>query len=344
MGPIRTPPSRYYRTPSRTPYHVARQLFNSGAKTVGKAAAAYVAKKMVDAATQTATSSKTANTNFVTSQYDTTRQYRYRRMPRRKRRRWVKKVKQNAAMDYALAGTRTAVYNGNLEMPIRTGQSQGLIACHLYGHNGDEQIINGLAWEFAQKDINYLIDQDPKIITTGTKLSKFRFTSALCDLTIRNSSLNNLSLEVDLYVIKYTSETDQKSLMAFHQDAITRVANMDSNPLTNPLSLEKRGVTPFDIPSLASMGLKIHTKQKFFLPAGNTFTYQYRDPRNHAFGLGKRYDNDGYILPYQTVTIMCLFKPVVGGTISDARLTLGATRTYRYGIIGQNELAGNFFG
>jgi len=42
----------------------------------------------------------------VTRQKDTVSQYRYRRMPRYKRKRWVKKVKANVAMDYALAGTR----------------------------------------------------------------------------------------------------------------------------------------------------------------------------------------------------------------------------------------------
>lgn len=338
MGKI---PSRSYYLQSRSPYATARNLAYRAGRYVVRSAATYLTKKAVDTATQKMT--KGATSNYVTTQHDTTRQYRFKRMPRRKRKRWVKKIKQNAAMDFALAGTRTAVYNGSLEQSIRTGQTQGAMAVHLYGHNGAEQTIDGKTWEFAQADINYLISKDPRIITTGTQMSKFRFTSAVIDITCRNSSSNNLGLEVDLYVIKYNSETDTRSFWALHQEAKDLLGDTEGT-IGAPLTLEKRGVTPFDIPSLASMGMKIMSKQKFFLPNGNTFTYQYRDPRNHAFNVGKRYDNDGFLIPGQTVTLLCLFKPIVGGTIADAKLTIGATRTYRYGIIGQNELAGNFYG
>lgn len=283
------------------------------------------------------------NNSYVTTQRDTVKQYRYRRMPRYKRKRWVKKVKANAAMDFALAGTRTSVYNGSLQMPIRAEFSQGLLAVHLYGNNGNGATVNGYDWEYGQSDINYLIGVDDKIITTGQKLSKFRFTSGVIDITARNSSLNNLSLEVDLYMIKYKSETDFTSFYRMHQEAISRIQNVNGTP-DNPLTMEQRGVTPFDIPALAAMGMKIISKQKFFLPNGDTFTYQYRDPRNHPYGTGSKYDNDGFILPGVTTTFLCVFKPVVGGTVADARLTVGATRTYRYGIIGENQLVGDFYG
>lgn len=341
MPAYRTPRSKFYQTPPRTPYRVARRLFTTGAKYAARAATAAVAKKLVDTATQTATGG--GQSNFVTTQYDTTRQYRFKRMPRRKRKRWVKKVKANTAMDYALAGTRTVVYNAYLEQTIRTGQTQGLMATHLFANNGAEEVINGKIWENAQSDINYLISRDDNIITTGQQLSKFRFTSGVLDITVRNSSLANLALEVDLYVIKYNSETDVKSFMSMHQTAVTKLNGVDGSLASEPLTLEKRGVTPFDIPALASMGMKVLSKQKFFLPNGNTFTYQYRDPRNHAYGVGKAYDNDGYILPRQTTTLLCIFKPIVGGTVSDAKLQIGATRTYRYGIIGQNQLAGDYY-
>lgn len=328
-----------YRTPPRTPYGVARRLFQVGTKVATRAALRAAVRRI--AGTSTSTAAKSAKTNYVTTQHDTARQYRYKRMPRRKRKRWVKKIKQNAAMDYAMAGTRTAVYNGSLSKSIRTGQTQGVLAVHLYGLNGGLPPINGTTNEFATSDINYLISRDDSILTTGQKLSKFRFTSAVIDITVRNSSENNLGLEVDLYVIKYGSETDSASFMTLHETAINQLNGVDGPPATPPLTLEKRGVTPFDIPAMAAMGMKIMSKQKFFLPNGDTFTYQYRDPRNHAFGLGTNYDNDGYTIPYQTVTLLCIFKPIVGGTTADANLTMGATRTYRYGIIGQNQLAGD---
>jgi len=44
----------------------------------------------------------------------------------------------------------------------------------------------------------------------------------------------------------------------------------------------------------------------------------------------------------KTVSLIAVFKPVVGGTVADANLTMGATRVYRYGIIGANDQAGNW--
>lgn len=282
------------------------------------------------------------NNTFVTRQKDTVSQYRYRRMPRYKRKRWVKKVKANVAMDYALAGTRTVVYNGSVAQPIRAGKTQGFVGVHLYGMNGDGGTVNGLQWEIGQSDINYLISQDPKIITTGQQLSKFRFTSALVDLTFRNSSTNNLTLEVDLYTITYTDETDFTSLYRLHNAAVTRIADSTGALLSTNLSLEGRGVTPFDITALAQYGVKVLSKRKFFLPNGDTFTYQHRDPRNHYFSGNDLYDNQGYVMKRKTVSLIAVFKPVVGGTVADANLTMGATRVYRYGIIGANDQAGNW--
>lgn len=325
-------------TPPRTPMRVAQNLFNSGVRYAARAAVGAAARRYLNTATQT--TQTVPQQTYITGQRDTVKQYRYKRMPRRKRKRWVKKVKQNAAMDYALAGTTTTVYNGSLTQSIAGGKTQGYLAVHLYGHNGGTIAIGGQSWEFGQADINYLVSQDDRIITTGTKLSKFRFTSAVLDITAKNTSTAFEGvipdLEVDLYVIKYTSQSDQKTLYELSYEAASRVQDVSGTPSTT-INLETRGVTPFDIVTMASMGVKVVSKQKFFLPAGNTFTYQYRDPRNHHYGHDNAYDNDGYVLPKQTVTLLCLFKPVVGGSATTSKLSVGATRTYRYGIIGENQ-------
>lgn len=337
MGPRRRALS--YPTPPRTPMGPYRNLFQAGLKYAARAAVGAAARRFVSTGTQTAKSG--ASQTYVTGQRDTVKQYRFKRMPRRKRKRWVKKIKQNAAMDYALAGTTTTVYNGSLTQSIVSGRTQGYLAVHLYGHNGGTISIAGQSWEFGQADLNYLVSNDPKIITTGVKLSKFRFTSAVIDITAKNTSTADTEgvipdLEVDLYVIKYTSESDQKTLYELSYEAASRVQDVNGGTGTT-INLEQRGVTPFDIVTMASMGVKVISKQKFFLPAGNTFTYQYRDPRNHHYGHGHVYDNDGFVLPHQTVTLLCLFKPVVGGSPTVAKLSVGATRTYRYGIIGENR-------
>lgn len=309
---------------------------------LARAAASALARRAVESATQTSSRSKRGSSNYVTTQHDTVRQYRFKRMPKAQRKKWVKKVKANAAMDFALAGTRTSVYNGSLEKSIRTGQTQGAMSVHLYGNNGAEETIDGAIWEYGHADVNYLISRDAQLTSAGQQLPKFRFTSAVIDITARNSSTNNLALEVDLYVVKYTSETDAKSFWSLHNQSVNKLNNSNTGS-AGPLSLEKRGVTPFDIPSLASYGVKILSKQKFFLPNGNTFTYQYRDPRNHHYHVGQQSDNDGFILPHQTISLLAVFKPIVGGSTADAKLTIGCTRTYRYGIIGQNQLAGDFY-
>jgi len=82
------------------------------------------------------------------------------------------------------------------------------------------------------------------------------------DLTFRNSSTNNLTLEVDLYTITYTDETDFTSLYRLHNAAVTRIADSTGALLSTNLSLEGRGVTPFDITALAQYGVKVLSKRK----------------------------------------------------------------------------------
>ena len=324
MGPLRTPKGRYYQTPPRTPYNVARRLFTTGVKYAARVAY----KKATAPKSQVAT----------TTQHDVARQYRYKRMPRNKRRRWVKALRQNTALDMAGSATQTVVLNstvaGNIDYVGGAGKTQNWVCMHLYGMNG---VPYGAPSEVGEKDIKFIKDNDLRLKTQVN--SHVKFMSGIMDLTVKNPNTAN-GLEVDIYEVVYNTATKRPSMSQLHLDLFsTTVSNRNpANPADTP-GWDKRGMTPFDTVQFGSFGAKIISKKKVQLPPGNTFTYQYRDPKNHYFGPDAFDDTTGFVKPYVTRSILILYKTIAGETISgtDPGIIVGCTRVYKYKVKGEAD-------
>jgi len=157
-------------------------------------------------------------------------------------------------------------------------------------------------------------------------------------LTIKNPNADN-GLEVDIYEVMYTSTTRHTSLTKLHTDLYTTTpSNRNPSVSSDSASWDVRGMTPFDTVQFGAQGCKILSKKKVFLPAGDTFTYQYRDPKNHYLGPDHFDDTTGFVLPYKTRTILFVFKTIVGEIEAfQPTLVIGATRVYKYKIKGEVE-------
>lgn len=332
MGPYRTPRKNNpffspYPTP-RTPFRIAKTLFAGAAKQAASAAGKALYNKF---------SGGTRSQIATTTHHDVARQYRYKRMPRAKRRRWVRKIRQNDALDMHGSSTQTLALNNSLTGTLdylANGKSQNWVAVHLYGLNGD---TTGVTQEIGIEDMKYLKTTDLRL--KGQSNSRVKFESAIMDLTIKNPNVNN-GLEVDIYEVMYRTTSKQTSMTNLHADIFnTTVSNRSPSSPNDIAAWDRRGITPFDTVQFGALGAKILSKKKAFLPPGATVTHQYRDAKNHYFGPDTFDDTTGYIKPYVTRTILLVYKTIAGEAISGSNPTivLGVTRIYKYKIKGEVE-------
>lgn len=280
-------------------------------------------------------SSRTATTkrrgqsgNFVTNQFDVKRIYRRRRMPRRKRVRWVRFKKRVDAVQFSGLGMTSIVFNDS-DVIATTSPNQNMGTICLYGLTGasgtdtPSQIL-------GQNDL-------AKIASAGSYSAdeKLMFRSGVLDVTARNQSESGGQIECDVYEYVWR----RKSQMASGKAAL--VAGFTASGvygLTPPLAITTRGTTPFQN-SEAMSYMKILKKTKFFLGENQTFTYQIRSPQNWVFDCGD-ISVVGQLVEQQlgrTRGLLFVVKgvPTVNSAAPSVELALGVTRTYEFKVEGE---------
>lgn len=265
----------------------------------------------------------------VTNQYDRKTVYYKKRMPRRKRRGWVKfskKVRSVAFKDY---GTNTIVRNEQ-QAAIAVAGTQGIYYVSLYGKDGSDGSLPTNYTGTGSSDLKDIYLNDLNALQT----TKFQFKTAILDMTVLNRSTTevagaNLGLEVDVYEIGYrkvASAPNPASMLTQNQASLI-------NPGNPTLALIDRGVTPFDLPSVLSRyGIIIYKKTKYFLADEQSFTYQYR--MNKRVGWQKDFIDDGnddFMIAGVTRSILVVFKglPNPNNNVTP-QIDVGVTRKYLY--------------
>lgn len=251
-------------------------------------------------------------------------------MPKRKKRQWIKfNKKVNAVLEKSLAKT-SQVFNGKVDMAWQPSV-QAFGACWLYGKFGTENVVNEQGLRDLVHINQYAMTESAGIPPVPFQNAKFHITSAVLDATLRNLS-NESSLEVDIYEVLLRKDNKWGK----YGDMIAQAENetSDTTPAAGDVTLDKRGVTLFDLPLLLSIsGTKILKKTKVFLPPGATSTYQIRDPRRHSFNSIDIQEGEPTTpigMTYENVTrgIVCIAKTVVGQNVSGA-MSIGVTRSYK---------------
>lgn len=282
----------------------------------------------------------------TTNQYDRTNVYRKKRMPRRKRKRWVRFVKKVRAAENKTLGTRTRVYNSRILMdftwgdarPPQLAQSLALYSCNDKG-------TSTLAG--TRRDLENIVATDGEISKTG----QIQMISGIFDMTCVNDSTDAdggaVGIELDVYLVtakkrfiwKDNAGTQKSGAL---EDALREASNtMDPLGSVSTPDLRTPGTTPFDMTaSLSQFGIKILTKKKYFLPPGNQMTYQMRDPKNRIFTKDTIQDMDGTNYPGVTKHLLIIAKTLPGTkTVPDVigapnlhavKIQAGITRKYAY--------------
>jgi hypothetical protein len=277
-------------------------------------------------------------------------------MPRRKRKKWRRLLRLNDAIDLKKCGSRTYVFNKATFNENTNPLNHGVIDIPLYSaHDAGESYRN---------DLHYIGENENELIPTAAHgvtvhpSTKVFFRSAVLDLTIRNSSTRITSvspevgtlegtLEVDIYLLtssKKWCEFDEATQALKEYGSIGQIfdeAETDISGINNQGAADyrKRGMTPWDSTyALARYGVKVLKKTKYRISAGNTITYQMRDPKNRVLSYQQLSEAAGGNKPGWTKWVYIVYKLVPGLTVGTAvdeyrtRLDVGITRKYMYKI------------
>lgn len=263
----------------------------------------------------------------VTQQHDVRTLYRKRRMPRRKRKRWVRFVKKVQAVNNKQLGTRSVLFNDTISVNPGVA-AQNYLSFLLYGGNGTNNVQ-----EQGLDDLQKIKQGDTQIGPTAN----VHFGSAVLDLTLVNTPVGeinpafNYTLEVDIYVVWYRPNEFQFANLnaAFSQ------ANTDGTVIgTTPITIDVRGATPFNLPNFLKLSkMNIIRKTKYYISPGQAVSYQFRDAKNRML-YGRDMDalsnND---MSYKGLTrgVFIISKCVDSGN-SASQLVIRGTRTYSYFI------------
>lgn len=299
---------------------------------------------------------KTMSGQGVTTQYDRRQIYRKRSMPRFKKRRWRRFVQKVNAVSERTLGTRSVVFNTNDQAYNANSNQQVVFEFALYGLSSGQYPLTDIS------NISALENTGNPTSAAGITVNdttKFMFQSGVLDVTIRNASTVNVDgteviaigakIELDIYEISSPIDwsdaiTNYGTLGSLFALAATETPTIANAPVGGDVTIMKRGVTPWDLPyALSKFRLKIWKKTKFFIPSGDTITYQIRDPKRHVWTRGFIEQEGGANLPGATRWLFCIAKLVPGlpiGTGVDEyvpRLDYGVTRKYTYKLEGAND-------
>lgn len=325
MAPRKSRPVRYANT--RVGNFVSRMPFRVTANAVG-----YAARR---AATYARATSKRYRSGVgVTAQHDVATVYKRKRMPRSKRGKWVRFVKQVQAVELKTLGTKNYVYNQALTFDNATfEQAVGSVALYggyASGVAASNQGYNALADLFNVA--NYPLASNPEQIAATTSL---QFTSAVMDVTMRNASTAQ-TMELDVYEIWcYRNAVWQSNVQTIEQafaDAAGNSTKFTGVGLSPDLS--RRGTTPFDIPQFfKTYGFRVMKKKKYILAPGYVATYQIRDARNKVINRTQITENQCFAYSGWTKCLLFLAKNVVNrnaGADGNTLLDVGVTLTYHW--------------
>lgn len=254
------------------------------------------------------------HSNATSAYHDTRLQYSKKRMPRRRRRRWVRFVKKVRAVSVKDQPSTTFFHNdvvasnGSdfLTFTASNLNKQMWCAFMLCGNDGAGYSTDGAY--LTQSGGNDLAALCTGIGASNSNFNSFVIGSSVLDISF-NSHCNagvGCAFEVDLYEVRFGTRTDTSgsksaSWISDMSDALTK-AGLDNTALV------AKGFTPFQASGLFQAGnnWRIMKKRRWQVNSNTPFTYQFRDAKDRRVGVqGVKESSDYVSSPY---TRMFLFR------------------------------------
>lgn len=276
-------------------------------------------------------------------------------MPARKKRRWKKFINKVHAVQEKTLGSRTVVFSDSVDYNVTDAAQQVIADLGLYTIKSTTNHFNDLNKLMNLENIGANPTSAAGDTVQGT--TKVMFQSGILDITVRNTSndgadptpalLTTGTLEVDVYelVVNYGKPDGSGTTYNRTREYFTRgdqlTLDIGGTPGSSTLSLNDRGVTPWDIPAaLARSRIKIMTKKKYIISVGQSFTYQMRDPKRRISTIEQLTSASNCNRRGWTKHVLLLAHFVPGITASATvvpQITIGMTRKYLYKIDGLND-------
>lgn len=248
----------------------------------------------------------------LTTQYDARRLYRYKRMPRRKRRAWVKFSKKVQAVTNALGNHYLSYTSTNTQSPLAGSQAFGYAL--IYG-------VTGVTPGHGNDDIFKIV---PDLGFTANKQFKLMFKSATLDAEWSVPTTNTSSVTLDIYEIICRKDIPSSVGNNLSDIFFEGISSLTAAPgAGGALAAGQVGVTPFQS-KLFCQNVKILSKTRVLMSPGQTCHKEVRDPKNRTLQYSDSYNwliskggwTRGFFWIAEAVTNGVLFSP--GFTINYA--------------------------
>lgn len=251
----------------------------------------------------------------LTTQYDSRRLYKYKRMPRRKRRAWVKFSRKVQAVTNALATHYLSYTSTSTQSPAAGTQAYG--SALVYG-------VSGISQTHGNHDIREIVAD---LGFTSSKQFKLIFKSATLDAEWSTPTTNTCSVTLDMYEVIIRKDIPQATSNNIGDMFYEGINSLTKAPgSTNHLVAGAVGVTPFQS-KLFCQNIKILSKTRVLMSPGQTCHKEVRDAKNRylqytdAYNhmMGKAGWTRGFFWVAEAVTDGVLFSPSFTINYADIR-------------------------
>lgn len=260
-------------------------------------------------------------------------------MPRFKRKRWVSFVRKVNAAKATTAGLRSAGRNAIFSVEAVTNQQQVTFAS-LYSYNGGAGSGSVITGTDTNNDMAVILANEDTTFTSH----KYMFQSAF--LSISGTSVattlapaGTFAALIHIYALQTRDDLPPgvvfgQNPQTFFTDGYTTAGAITPGPAMNANNLV---ATPFNNSNFAQK-YKVVLVKKIQLEAGESFTYEYRDPKNHIVnGTEVRdYGAKRGVTKYWFITVAGF--PVAGAS-GNTRVQFVVRKNYNYYEMENNQSA-----
>ena len=230
---------------------------------------------------------RSRETSFLTYDNDFKTDYKYRRMPRGKRKAWRKfSNKVNTVINKG-QGLKKHLYEFVIEESTGTGFTNASSAM-LYTPDAQVATLNSDMGTLFREMMDPGAFDNANTFGNGDITRTLRFDSAQLEVTWRNTGVHPLI--IDLYYVQCRRDFGLTNLdtlnnpegifvLGFEKQGIVEDIEENRIPFTNKQFSTQFGTTPFQS-SLFCQHFKIITKRKITIAPGNTVSKTLKDPKN----------------------------------------------------------------